>query len=158
MRPTCLSTIGLIVLCATQTAHGVDLAKIDRVTAKEPAYQSKTPKYCLMVFGPEAKTRVWLVLDGEVLYVDRNGNGDLTGADKRVEKSRNDGKFRVGSITAADGKTQYFDIKLLLFGKAGFRILLKAKLGRVYQYITDEDELRFADRPQDPPSCTSMGP
>ncbi len=30
------------------------------------------------MFGPEAKTRVWLVLDGKTLHVDRNGNGDLT--------------------------------------------------------------------------------
>jgi hypothetical protein len=36
------------------------------------------------VFGPEAKTRVWLVLDGDVLYVDRNGNGDLTEDGERV--------------------------------------------------------------------------
>jgi hypothetical protein len=52
--------------------------------AKEPKYQSK-PKYCLLVFGPEAKTRVWLVLDGDVLYVDRNGNGDLTEEGERIE-------------------------------------------------------------------------
>src|SRR5260370_10668649 len=65
-----------------------DLSKIDRTIAKEPAYKSK-PKYCLVVFGPEAKTRVWLVLDGDVLYVDRNGDGDLTGKDERIlKKSR----------------------------------------------------------------------
>ena len=27
---------------------------------------------------PEAQTRVWIVQDGDTLYVDRNGNGDLT--------------------------------------------------------------------------------
>lgn len=56
----------------------IDLTKIDRTIKKEPAYQTKTPKYCLLVFGPEANTRVWLVQDGDKLYVDRNGNGDLT--------------------------------------------------------------------------------
>ncbi len=61
-----------------------DLTQIDRTISKEPAYQNK-PKYCLVVFGPEAKTRVWLVLDGDVLYVDRNGNGDLTEAGKKVQ-------------------------------------------------------------------------
>ncbi len=59
-------------------APAQDLTKVDRGIAKEPAYQSKTPRYCLLVFGPEAKKRVWLVLDGDRLYVDRNGNGDLT--------------------------------------------------------------------------------
>ena len=37
-----------------------DLAKVERKIAKEPSYQGK-PKYCLLVFGPDAKTRVWLV-------------------------------------------------------------------------------------------------
>ena len=57
----------------------IDLTKVDRTIAKEPAYKTK-PRYCLLVFGPEPKIRVWLVLDGDVLYVDRNGNGDLTHA------------------------------------------------------------------------------
>src|SRR6266852_116985 len=59
-------------------ARATDLTKIDRSISKEPTYQTKTPKYCLLVFGPEAKYRIWLVLDGDTLYVDRNGNGDLT--------------------------------------------------------------------------------
>jgi len=67
----------LSILLAPQL-HAADLTEIERSIRKEPAYQSKTPRYCLLVFGPEAKTRIWLVLDGKTLYVDRNGNGDLT--------------------------------------------------------------------------------
>jgi hypothetical protein len=48
-------------------------------------YETKTPKYCLLVFGPEAKHRVWLVLDGDTLYVDKNGNGDLTEVGERIK-------------------------------------------------------------------------
>ena len=44
----------------TGPALAVDLAKIDRTIRKEPAYQSKSPQYCLLVFGPKAETRVWL--------------------------------------------------------------------------------------------------
>ena len=62
----------------TAAQRPADLAKIERSIAREPAYQSRTPKYCLLVFGPEAKTHIWLVLDGDKLYVDKNGNGDLT--------------------------------------------------------------------------------
>jgi hypothetical protein len=51
-------------------SFAVDLTKVDRTIVKEPSYKSK-PKYCLLVFGPEAKTRVWLVQDGDTLYVDR---------------------------------------------------------------------------------------
>jgi hypothetical protein len=60
-----------------------DLSKIERTITKEPKYQSK-PKYCLLIFRPEAKTRVWLVLDGDILYVDRNDNGDLTEEGERI--------------------------------------------------------------------------
>jgi hypothetical protein len=64
---------------------GDDLSKIERLIKKEPAYKS-TPRYCLLVFGPEADKRVWLVLDGDVLYIDRNGNGDLTEAGERLSE------------------------------------------------------------------------
>jgi hypothetical protein len=69
-----------------------ELAKVERTIRREPAYKGK-PKYCLMVFGPETKDRVWLVLDDEALYVDGNGNGDLTGEGKR---------FKVPEFNASD--------------------------------------------------------
>jgi hypothetical protein len=43
---------------------------------KEPAYRAP-PQYCLVLLGREP-ARLWLVSDGVTLYVDRNGNGDLT--------------------------------------------------------------------------------
>ena len=61
-----------------------DQPKIDRAIKKEPTYQTKSPKYGLIVFGPEAKDRVWLVQDGDTLYVDRNGNADLTEPGEKV--------------------------------------------------------------------------
>ena len=66
----------LLLVCAPLSA--ADLSRIERKIAKEPAYQSQQPGYCLLVFGQEAKTRVWVVRDGDTLFVDRNGNGDLT--------------------------------------------------------------------------------
>jgi hypothetical protein len=65
------------------SAAAADLKQIDRTIAKEPKYTGK-PGYCLLVFGAEAKHRVWLVQDGDALYVDRNGNGDLTEAGEKV--------------------------------------------------------------------------
>jgi hypothetical protein len=74
----------VISLGSTHAAELVDLTKVDRVIAKEPKYQSQ-PRYALLVFGPKADIRAWLVMDGEdVLYVDRNGNGDLTEEGERV--------------------------------------------------------------------------
>jgi hypothetical protein len=79
-----LVAIVTAVLLGTGAAGAADLTKVDRTLKKEPAYQSK-PKYCLLVFGPEAKERVWLVLDGDTLYVDKNGDGDLTERGKRIK-------------------------------------------------------------------------
>jgi hypothetical protein len=79
----------------------LNLAHIDRTIGKEPQYQS-SPKYALAVFGPEAAFKVWLVLDGEVLYADKNGDGDLTDASERFCREKDEhGRpvFNVGDIT-----------------------------------------------------------
>jgi RNA polymerase sigma factor (sigma-70 family) len=77
-----------------------DLTKIDRTIHKEPRYAHQ-PYYALLAIGPEAKKRVWLVVDGEVVYVDRNGNGDLTEAKKRVAVDK--------TIKVAPGMYKHFD-------------------------------------------------
>jgi hypothetical protein len=83
MHRFCFLTVMICLALAGQT-RAVDLAKIDRSLRKEPTYESKHPQYCLLVFGQQAKTRVWVVLDGDVLYLDRNGNGDLTDPGERI--------------------------------------------------------------------------
>jgi hypothetical protein len=81
--------VGLIAgVYLAATVLAADLAKLDRTLAKEPVYKS-APRYCLLVFGPEARTRVWLVQDGDTLYVDRNGNGDLTEVGENVAATPN---------------------------------------------------------------------
>jgi hypothetical protein len=93
-----------VLLLSPPLALAADLSKIDRTIKKEPKYKGK-PKYCLLVFGPEAKTCVWLVLDGDVLYVDRNGNGDLTEVDERVtEKQENKYGVTFQAVTVRDGR------------------------------------------------------
>jgi len=80
-------------------AIAADLAKVDRTIGKQPTYTGK-PEYCLLVFGREAKDRVWLVRDGDALFVDRNGNGDLTEPGKKVvaEKDNSNLAFHVGAL------------------------------------------------------------
>jgi hypothetical protein len=82
MKTPCYACV-LLLLAFSAPILAVDLSKIDRKIVKEPVYTSQ-PKYCLLVLGPEARTRVWLVQDGETLYVDRNGNGDLTEEGEKV--------------------------------------------------------------------------
>ena len=84
-----LIILGILLACPCPLS-AQDLTKIDRRLVKEPAYQTKQVKYCLLVFGPEAAYRVWLVQDGETLYVDRNGNGDLTEPGEKIEAKKGD--------------------------------------------------------------------
>lgn len=66
----------------------IDLTEIDRTIQKEPVYKS-TPRYALLVFGLRAEHRAWFVVDGDdVAYIDRNGNGDLTDPNERIELDR----------------------------------------------------------------------
>jgi hypothetical protein len=76
------------------SAPAADLSTVERRIGKEPAYHSKAPRYCLLVFGPEKKTRVWLVQDGDTLYVDRNGNGDLTDEGEKLTRKNKEGDYR----------------------------------------------------------------
>jgi hypothetical protein len=157
----------LLVTGATSVfAQGADLTKIERTIAKEPAYKSK-PKYCLLVFGPEAKTRVWLVRDGDVLYVDRNGNGDLTEKDELCRAQEPQDKlarefgakpgdgyrtWRIGDILSPDGKTTYSRLELLVFRDAwGIEL-------RTHHHEFLSGGLKFADRPQDAPIVHFAGP
>ncbi len=72
-----------LILTST-LSPAADLTAIDRTIAREPAYTGKSPRYALLVLGPGARDRVWLVKDGDVLYVDRNGNGDLTEPGEKI--------------------------------------------------------------------------
>ena len=129
----------LLALGAVSAASGAaptDLSKIDRTIKKEPVYRSKKPLYCRVAFGREAKTRVWLVLDGEVLYADRDGDGDLTGPGKQFKASKQGSGlvFEVGKV--ADGKHTHTELSVNVVPAAtlayslgeqpGYRELMKA--------------------------------
>jgi hypothetical protein len=161
--------------------EGGDLRKIDRTIAKEPVYQGR-PKYCLLVFGPEAKTRVWLVLDGDILYADRNGNGDLTETGKRFvltldEYDRKRGKrvWKVGDIRGPGDKVQYTGLQVSAICKdasavtglgAGYGVAVKVPVAghRVLQgtggfvYPHHGFRLQFAARRPDAPIIHFGGP
>jgi hypothetical protein len=84
---TAMSRVGLrhvvrsaasVVLALAAAASADDLAKIDRTIAKAPKYHAAKQYYALLALGPESEKRVWFVIDGNDLYVDANGDGDLT--------------------------------------------------------------------------------
>src|SRR5262249_24647596 len=150
----------VVLLTVHLPGYAADLSKIDRTIGKEPAYQGK-PKYCLVVYGPEAKTRVWLVLDGDVLYADRNGDGDLTGKDERFPtKFVPRWGFQVGTITPRGGDPFALEVEVKP-GPDGqetrYVIWCRPQGGKGFLQRTD-GVLLFADRPQEAPVVHFGGP
>jgi len=105
--------LALAALLAPAGASAADPPRAEPAPKKEPAYRTKSPRYGLLAFGPEGKDRVWLVQDGDTLYVDRNGNGDLTEPGETVTAAKpkngrapDEGEFsfEIGDLTAG-GRT-----------------------------------------------------
>ncbi len=143
-----------------------DLTKLSRAILKEPVYAGR-PRYGLLVLGPKAETRVWLVIDGETLYVDRNGNGDLTEPGERVAAKRKEAsdflEFRAGPFTEADVKTRHSDLIVYQYfarqyGRLVNGVLVNDVRGTLGQGTSGEDGGSFADAPKDAPVIHVNGP
>lgn len=114
------------ILLLASSALATDLSKVERKIAKAPAFQSATQFYALLVLGPEAKQRIWFVVDGLELFVDRNGNGDLTEKGEQIGAER--GPRGAGSFTttrawklprlAASDRYRDIEVKVSLVNKS----------------------------------------
>jgi hypothetical protein len=145
MRNARLLSLALLAVTSAPAA-ATDLPKIDRTIAKEPVYEGK-PTYCLLVFGPKAKTRVWLVKDDNHLYIDRNGNGYLTDPGERAATD----------IPGPDGKPGY-TVRLRKYPKGMTLSLLQGGKLRYVVGDPDTDPLVFADKPSEAPVAHIGGP
>jgi hypothetical protein len=162
MRRARLWSALALLAVSSAPSSAADLANIERTIAKEPAYKGK-PRYGLLVFGPRATFRVWLVIDGDTLYVDRNGNGDLTEPGEAVARLP-EGWFRVGTLTEPDG-TRHTDLQLQVVQKGSFPIAIRVG-GKRQQGLQVEDASpatsqagsQFAEEPQAAPVVHFNGP
>jgi hypothetical protein len=148
--------LGAVVLSGN-SVDAFDLAKIDRNISRQPEYTTDAPRYCLLVFGPDAATRVWLVHDGNVLYVDRNGNNDLTEIGERVSRLATSVSFDAGIIRDRLGRVNTLQVSVQSDGTAKLRV----KQGREssqYAGLGKAIRPRFADRPEEAPIIHFGGP
>jgi hypothetical protein len=93
-----------LLLAVVAPVQAVDYGKIDRTLKKEPAYPSRSPRYALLLFGRAVSLRIWVVLDGDTVYLDRNGNADLTEPGERFDKLSD---CKDIELADTDGKTRY---------------------------------------------------
>jgi hypothetical protein len=132
---------------------------------KEPAYATKQPLYGLAAFGPNAEKRAWLVLDQsrpggpyDVLHIDRNADGDLTGPGERLtaEAAGDSHRFKVGDFTDPATGARHTDFGVRLWGD-GPQVMLslrwrgRFRMGGGYPEDPEPGYLRFAPRPADAP-------
>ena len=138
------------------------------------------------MLGPEARTRIWLVLDGTTLYVDRNGNGDLTEDGEKVSGTKGDQAiveeavytFAVGELR--DGDRRHRNVTLIVTGLSSaskaktaasssprslsFRLRMEAEIPGFPGATKDghvlqmADSPQFADRPREAPILHFAGP
>lgn len=66
---------------------------------KLPQGLTKQARYCLLKFGETGQTRIWLIQDRDWLYVDLNGDGDLSSPDERFAEKEEQG-FSIPDITS----------------------------------------------------------
>ena len=146
----------LLLVLGASPAGAADLGQIPRKLVREPDYVSKDPRYCLVVFGADAQTRVWLVRDGDLLYVDRNGNGDLTEPGEVLNRTH--GSFNLGAVNAADGTTTHGNLSVRTIGDA-VRLHHHVPNGCTqFAGYDPKDKLIFANRAQDAPIVHFGGP
>lgn len=93
--------------------------KVDRSIGSEPKYAGK-PRYALVLIGNDEK-RIWLAQDGDLLYADANGDGDLT--DEKPIKGKRDRVRR--------GDTEY--------ARVAFEVALPGKRGLIYEVYDDPE-------------------
>jgi hypothetical protein len=154
----------LLVLNHPAAADVPDLSKTDRTIRKEPAYTAKQPLYGLAAFGPKAESRVWMVLDKgkpdadryDVLHIDLNADGDLTGAGERL-KVADDGLFHVKEFKDPATGARHPDFTVRLSKDKEPTVMLGMRwrdqftFGGGYPEDPDCGYMRFAAKPADAP-------
>jgi hypothetical protein len=75
-----------------------DLSQLDRTVPDEPAYQTRAPKYCLLAFGPGARSTAWLVHDGRAVHLHASPDGKAAKVWRRV--TSDSGTFDLGDVWA----------------------------------------------------------
>ncbi|HEU4420041.1 MAG TPA: hypothetical protein VFT55_13995 [Planctomycetota bacterium] len=82
---TPIMVLGLAALLPCQQDEAsTALAAARKAPAAEPKYEGK-PRYLLLALGQPIEHTVWCVIDGMVLYVDRDCDGRLDASNERVK-------------------------------------------------------------------------
>jgi hypothetical protein len=163
MRITFVVMLMVLLGGNSTPAASPDLSHIERTIAREPVFQYKQPRYCLLLFGAEAQSRLWLISDGNTIYFDRNGDGDLTQADEKIPgkpalRNQNEITFDCGYITTTNGVPDKTRIEVL--SSPGLTFVQAYSEGRPWQraVVDKQGYLEFGATRQSAPILHFNGP
>lgn len=114
---TCCWVVLATMLLAAP-AHAQSLSTIERTIANLPPLDE--PLYALAVFGAEQQTRMWVVVDKlspestdyDVLYLDLNGDGDLTATEERITTRDDEDRFVIPRLVDPNTGVEHTDFTL----------------------------------------------
>jgi len=155
MRPSHLLPAMLLAVAGLTPASAADLTRLDRSLKDEPKYNTRAPKYCLLVFGQDARTRVWLVHDGDVVHVLASPDCKAPAAWRHVKG--NPVTFSLGDVWDEGGKTCYKNLRFY----PGVRIPRLMVLVGKHQHAAGRDRrgtLQFAASAKEAPVVHFDGP
>jgi hypothetical protein len=163
----------LLTTILVRAADGPDLKDIDRRAPKEPSYTTKQPLYGLLVFGPEAQTRVWMVLDRskpdaesyDVLYADLDGDGDLTEPAERFigHVEGNNARFRLPDLKDPATSAVHTHFTARASGGPDPTVMVsltwrgRRKMGGGYPQSPEDGYMKFAGAPANAPVMWADG-
>jgi hypothetical protein len=144
-------------LLGFQQPETFDFSKVNRELVSEPAYTG-TPRYALILLGPDDRHRVWLAVDEskpgaahyDVLYADLDGDGKLGEPGERFGiASRHEDRwtFEPGPVAIAgcDLKVDRFRVNYYFEKETRFFFLTLRIDQKVRLYGGSRQDLRFGD-------------
>lgn len=149
-------TLALLMALAS-LAHAVPDDEL-----RQPRYASAHPGYAVVTFGVDKPSRVWLVVDGDVAFVDRDGNGDLTEAAERVAPNDR-GEFVTDVVGAKPegGKGQFrlrMSVTRDVSGEIGIKYLSVNPVHDIQGFHSTAGFIPLGSCPADAPEIPIDGP
>ncbi|MEX0679644.1 MAG: hypothetical protein WD063_21420 [Pirellulales bacterium] len=159
-RRLILSLALLAIGWPVATAGGQELKRIDRTIGKLP--QLHEPLYALAILGAKKETRMWLVVDKsspqstqhDVLFIDLDGDGDLTAENERVSHQDAEGHFKIPVLVDPKSGVEHTDFSLRLSpGSHMLSVRWRGghKIGGGYPVDPKDGYMQFGKSPQEAP-------
>jgi hypothetical protein len=143
-----------------KAAKALERIKAEYRLRKEPTYRAKV-QYCMLLLGKEAKTRLWLASDGMTLYVDRNGNGNLTDADEAIPYKNGFAALMADAFPGHGDDDKHTSLHIAVRQRdweknTGGYWALRADVGETFHMYAMVH--KFAQKPEDAPIVHLGGP